>query len=213
MLRRTLIMTGLAIAFAAGAAEPAFAAENTATASPAKVAETRAALRDLWSEHVLWVRNVVWAALEKNQSAGAAAEAQVVANARQIADTTTPFYGKPAADQLFELLKEHYGPIRQYLDASIANDAAGRDRAQKALSANAAAIAKFLSGANPHLPYDPVNGLLLAHGAHHVAQIDQLKSGKYAQEAQTWTAMRTHMNTIADAIGDALAKQFPAKFR
>jgi hypothetical protein len=185
------------------------ATEGQAAAVPAKVAETRAALRDLWSEHVFWVRNVVLETTHKQPEAAKAAEAQVVANARQLADSIAPFYGKPAADQLFELLKGHYGPIRQYLDAT---DTAGRDKAGKALRANAAEIAKFLSGANPNLPNDAVNGLLVAHGAHHVAQIDQLKGGQYAQEAETWKAMRKHMNTISDAIADAIAKQFPQKF-
>ena len=73
-------------------------------------------------------------------------------------------------------------------------------------------IAKFLSGANPNLPFDTLNGLLLAHGGHHVQQNQQLKGKQYAQEAQTWGAMKKHMYVIADALAGALAKQFPAKF-
>jgi hypothetical protein len=182
-----------------------------APAAPAadKAAETQAALRDLWSEHIFWARNVVTATTQKRPDAAKVAEAQVVANARQIADSIAPFYGKAASDSLFELLKGHYGPIRQYLDAG---DKAGRDKATKALQANAGQIAKFLSDANPHLPYDAVNGLLLAHGAHHAAQIDQLKAGQYAQEAETWHTMRKHMNQISDAIAGAIAEQFPDKF-
>lgn len=200
MVRKTLIAMMLAL--------PAVLAAPTALAAD-KAAETRAALRDLWSEHIFWVRNVVAATTQKRPDAAKVAEAQVVANARQIADSIAPFYGQPAADSLFELLKGHYGPIRQYLDAS---DKAGRDRATAALQANAGQIARFLSGANPHLPYDAVNGLLLAHGGHHVAQIDQLKGAQYAQEAETWSAMRKHMNQISDAIAGAIAKQFPDKF-
>jgi hypothetical protein len=209
VIRRTVIMTGLALALAFPAAQvPAQAGKPAAD----KAAEARLAQRDLWDEHIFWVRNVVSATVQKNKQAAAAAEAEVIANARQIADSISPFYGKPAADQLFELLKGHYGPIRQYLDATVGGDAAKRASAQKALSANAGAIAKFLSGANPNLPYDAVNGLLLAHGGHHVAQIDQFKAGQYAEEAKTWNAMRAHMHTIADAIAGALGKQFPEKF-
>ena len=54
--------------------------------------------------------------------------------------------------------------------------------------------------------------MLLAHGGHHVQEIQQLRAGQYAEEAQTWEAMKTHMYTIADALAGAIAKQFPAKF-
>jgi hypothetical protein len=203
VIRRTLIMTALALAFALPATQ-VFADA---------AADARLAQRDLWDEHIFWVRNVVMATAQKNKRAATAAETQVVNNARQIADSITPFYGKQAADQLFELLKGHYGPIRQYLDSTMSGDAAKRDQAKKSLNANAGAIAKFLSGANPNLPYDAVNGLMLAHGAHHVAQIDQVKAGQYAEEAETWIAMRKHMHAVADAIAGALGKQFPEKFR
>ena len=69
----------------------------------------------------------------------------------------------------------------------------------------------FLSGANPNLPEDAVRGLLVAHGAHHAAQIAQVMRGDLAGEKTTWTAMQAHMDTIADAMAAALAKQFPDK--
>ena len=82
----------------------------------------------------------------------------------------------------------------------------------KTLTDNAGEIAVFLSGANPNLPFDTLNGLLLAHGGHHIQQILQLHDKQYQREAQTWEAMKGHMYVIADALAGALAKQFPAKF-
>ena len=84
---------------------------------------------------------------------------------------------------------------------------------QKKIDANLSEIAAFLSGANPNLPKPTLEPLLLAHGAHHVAQDEQLKAKKYGDEAKTWEAMKTHMYVIADALGDAIAKQFPDKFK
>ena len=80
------------------------------------------------------------------------------------------------------------------------------------LLSNAKGIAAFLAKANPNLPEATLVGLLSAHGAHHIAQIQQLARGDDAAEAKTWAAMRAHMFTIADALTGALAKQFPAKF-
>jgi hypothetical protein len=182
------------------------------TAEPAKVNETSAALRDLWVGHIFWVRNVVVATFAGNQPAAAAAEQAVVANAKQIAAAIEPYYGKDASEKLFGLLAGHYGAVKQYLEATVAGSKDRQDVAYKSLVGNASEIARFLSGANPNLPYDTLNGLLLAHGGHHVQQIQQVQRKEYAQEAQTWDAMTRHMYVIADALAGAIAKQFPGQF-
>ena len=183
-----------------------------AASTDVKVAQTGAALRDLWVGHAFWVRNVALETFAGNAAATAAAEDQVVANAKQIAASIEPFYGKPAADKLLGLLVGHYGAVKQYLEANASSNVAKQEAATKALTANADEIAVFLSAANPNLPRDAVRGLLLAHGGHHVQQIQQLHDKQYAKEAATWEAMKVHMYVIADTLASALAKQFPAKF-
>ncbi len=210
-------MAALIVAAFAAPAVPAFAqhAEHVVVAqapSGAKAAETGAALRDLWVGHIFWVRNVVVDTFSGNRSAAAAAEKEVVANAKQIAAAIEPYYGKEASEKLFGLLAGHYGAVKEYLQATAANSKAKQDVALKNLTANAGEIAKFLSGANPNLPFDTLNGLLLAHGGHHIKEIQQLRGKQYAQEAETWEAMKKHMYVIADALAGAIAKQFPAKF-
>jgi hypothetical protein len=180
--------------------------------SGAKLEQTGAALRDLWVGHIFWVRNVAVDTLAGNKAAAAAAEKQVVANAKQIAAAIEPYYGKDASQKLFDLLAGHYGALKQYLDATAAGSKAKQDAAAKNLTGNASEIAKFLSGANPNLPFDTLNGLLLAHGGHHILEIQQLRAKQYAQEAETWEAMKKHMYVIADALAGAIAKQFPNKF-
>ena len=185
----------------------------TAQASAqAKVPEASAAQRDLWVGHIFWVRNVVIETLAGNKSAAAAAEKQTVANAKAIATSIEPFYGKAASEKLFGLLAGHYGAVKQHLEATVSGSEAKQEAALTSLTTNATEIARFLSGANPHLPFDTLNGLLIAHGGHHIQQNQQLKNKQYAQEAQTWEAMKKHMYVIADALAGAIAKQFPAKF-
>ena len=179
---------------------------------PAKVAATQAAERDLWVGHIFWVREVSRALADKNQAAADVAEKQVVANAKQIAGSIEPFYGKAATDQLFKLLAGHYTAIKQHAIATDAGDAAGAKQAIADLTSNANEIAKFLAGANPNLPEATLKSLLAAHGGHHVAQNQQLAAHDMAAEAKTWDAMKTHIYTIADALAGAIAKQFPDKF-
>lgn len=207
-----LVAAALALtlpAFASAATRPTTATANT----PTKLAEARAAQRDLWIGHVFWVRNVVDARFEGDAAKAKAAEQQVVANAHALAGAIEPFYGKAASDKLFGLLAGHWGAISDYLDATRAGKKADQDAASARLVANAGEIATFLGGANPNLPTDALRGLLTAHGAHHMQQIQQFQAKQYEQEAKTWAAMTNHMYVIADALADGIAKQFPDKFR
>ncbi len=216
VLRVSLISAAFALAGIALPANAAPAHQQHATAKQqprsAKAAQTSAALRDLWIGHVFWVRNVALATLNRNDAASKAAEQQVVANAQAIAAAIEPFYGAAAKEQLFKLLAGHYGAVKSYLVATAADDKKGQQSATDALTTNAEEIAVFLSKANPNLPKDAVNGLLLAHGGHHIQQIQELKAGNYEAEAKTWEEMKQHMYQIADAMTDALAKQFAKRF-
>jgi hypothetical protein len=182
-----------------------------ATSNATKLNATKAILRDLWIGHIFWVRNVVVAELAGDASAQLAAEKQVVANAQSIARSIEPFYGAPATERLFTLLAGHYGAVKAYLDASIAQDDGKQSEATTSLMSNAAEIAVFLSSANQYLPRNDIEGLLQAHGSHHIIEIQQLLAKDYAGEAQTWADMTRHMYVIADAIVDGLSKQFPAR--
>jgi hypothetical protein len=215
-MQRSLLAASIAAAFLAPAAT-ALAQHGAAIAAAqppaaARVAEAGAALRDLWVGHVFWVRNVVVDTFAGNRKAADAAEKEVVANARAIAGAIEPYYGKDASAKLFGLLAGHYGAVKEYLEATAAGGKARQEAAVKSLTGNAAEIARFLSGANPNLPFDTLNGLLAAHGGHHIQQIQQLRAGQYAEEARTWEAMKAHMYVIADALAGAIAKQFPGRF-
>jgi hypothetical protein len=215
MLRIPLVVSiGILAGAACGTSVTAYAhQEHPAVKQVAnvKASETAAALRDLWVGHIFWVRNVALAAFAKNEAAQKAAEEQAVANARAIAAAIEPYYGAAAREGLFKLLGGHYGAVKAYLVATVAGDAKGQADATESLTANASAIADFLNKANPYLPKDTVNGLLLAHGGHHIQQIQEFRDRKYSAEAKTWEEMKGHMYVIADAMADALAKQFAKK--
>jgi len=177
-----------------------------------RVAETKAAMRELWSEHIFWIRNVVLDDATNNPLAREAAEKEVVANAKLIAGTIIPFYGEAASEKLFTLLASHYGAIKDYSEATVAKNKTEQDAALGKLASNADQIAEFLGGANPFLPKDTVRGLIAAHGAHHILQITQFNERDYVHEGETWEVMKRHVYVIADALTTALATQFPNNF-
>ena len=178
-----------------------------------KVSQTAAVLRDLWVDHIFWVRNVSIATIHKDKAAIKAAELKVVANAHLIAAAIEPFYGATAREHFFKLLASHYGTVSAYLAAAMTGDVSGQAAAMQSLTINAEEIAVFLSKANPDLPRDAMNSLLLGHGAHHVQQIQRMQDGDYDSEAKIWEEMKDHAYQIADATADALGRQFEERFR
>jgi hypothetical protein len=204
----------LALAFAMATAVPLYTAQAATAPAAATVPaapQLHTAMRALWQGHVQHTR--AYAIAVKASDAGASAKAadDVVANAKQIADAVASFYGKDAGAAMLNLLAGHWGGVKALTDADKAGDQAGVTKAMQDLAANGSEIAKFLAGANPNLPEDAVRGLLTAHVAHHQAQVGEIMRGDMQAEAKTWTAMQAHMDTLADALADGIAKQFPAK--
>jgi hypothetical protein len=217
-MKLTPIACAIALGLSLGATTPLLAADPpasspapaTAAAAPA-APKLHAAMRELWQGHIQHTRAYAIAVKGGNTQAAKKAADDVVSNAKSIANAVGSFYGAPAGEQMLTLLGGHWGGVKAMTDAEHAGDTAGVNKAMNDLTTNADAIAKFLSGANPNLPDDAVRGLMMAHVAHHSAQIRAIMSGDMQAEATTWKAMRAHMDVLADALAGGIAKQFPAK--
>jgi len=214
-MKKTAITTAALLLgmFVLFAGPSAFAAKKAGGAElTAKSVGLKLAMRDLWIGHVFWVRNVVLETKAGNADAARVAEGKVVENARAIADAIIPIYGKDAGDKLFGLLAGHYGAVKEYMGIAFVGNEGAKGAAVDKIKANAGEIATFLSSANPNWPKDALVGLLMAHGAHHIAQIGQVNINDFAAEAKTWDDMKSHIYMIADALADGIVKQFPKKF-
>jgi hypothetical protein len=178
-----------------------------------RVAEMQKTLRDLWLGHIFMIQHVVLYNTTNNPAERHTADKQVLANAKQIADTFAPFYGEARSEKLFTLLSGHYAAVKAYSEATIVGNTPQQDAALVHLASNADEIDAFFNGVNPnHLPKNTIRGLIAAHGAHHVLQINQYKKKEYAKLEETWPIMRQHVYIIADTLTTALSKQFPEKF-
>lgn len=182
-------------------------------ANPVRVVEVQKTFRDLWLGHIFLIQHVVLFNAKSDPAAREAADKQVLANAQQIASTFTPYYGEARSEKLFALLAGHYAAVKDYSEATVVENKSQQDAALARLGANADDIDIFFNGVNPHyLPKGTIRGLIEAHGAHHVLQINQYKKKEYAQLEETWSMMRQHVYVIADTLTMALTKQFPDKF-
>ncbi len=177
-----------------------------------KTVELRLTLRDLWQNHIFWVRNVVLATKFKDKGAAKVAEEQAVQNAKDIANAVVPYYGKEAGDKLFNLLAGHYAAIKEYMNADFAGNKKGMDAAKSKMLKNADEIAAFLSSANPNWPKQALVSALYAHGGYHMSQINEIHANNFSAEAKTWASMKDQVNQIADTLAEGIVKQFPQRF-
>ncbi len=174
--------------------------------------ELQLALRSLWVDHIFWVRNVVLMTKLGDADAAKVAEEQTVQNAKDLAASISPYYGKEASDKLFTLLAGHYTSIKGYMTAVFSGNESAKTAAEDAMKKNAEEIASFLSSANPkHWPKEALLTALLTHGAEHMAQIEDINKKDYTAGAKVWEAERAQIYTIADVLAQGIAKQFNLK--
>ncbi len=177
-----------------------------------KSEEFKLAFRDLWVDHVFWVRNVVLATKYGDTAAAKIDEQQVVQDAKEIANAIVPYYGKEAGDKLFTLLAGHYGAIKECMNAEFAGNKEAMHTAVQKMNKNAEEIATFLSSANPNWPKATLLAALAAHGGFHMADIEAINAKDFSSEAKTWEAMKNQVYSIADTLADGIVKQFAQKF-
>jgi len=172
-------------------------------------------LRDLYVNHIFWIRSLVVATRLGDRAAAAEADEYGLKNAKAIGQSIAPFYGQAAGEKFTTLCVGHYSAVKSYMTAAFANNFKGNPTLKKAalerLIKNADEIAAFVGAANPNLPKGTVYGLLLTHGQQHVMSIDATTKKDWGHEADMWDPMVKHIYAISDALADGIAKQFPDK--
>ena len=181
-------------------------------ANPASVAEMKQTFRDLWLGHIYWVQQAVLDSMKNSPAERDAVKKEVDANTKQVASMLIPFYGEAASQKFLSLLDINIDAVSEYSEATVAGNKNQQDAALARLASNSQDFGVFFSEVNPFLKKDTVRGLIAAHGAHHVLQINQYKKKDYAHLDETWKMMREHVYVIADTLTEALVKQFPDKF-
>jgi len=171
----------------------------------------RLALRKLWSDHVIWTREYIVAAVAGTPDADAAA-GRLLKNQEDIGAAMAGFYGQAAGDRLTELLKEHILIAVDLVAVAKSGDQAGFARHDARWTANAEAIAAFLAGANPHWPERDVLDLLSLHLKLTKDEAVARISADWAADVKAFDDMFTEIMVLADALHDGIVAQFPVRF-
>ena len=171
----------------------------------------RLALRKLWSDHVIWTRGYIIAAVAGTPDADAAA-GRLLANQEDIGAAVAGFYGKDAGDRLTELLKEHILIAVDLVAAAKSGDQPAFATHDARWTRNIETIARFLAGANPHWNERDVLDLLALHLKLTKDETVARITGDWAADVKAFDDIFTEIMVLADAIHDGLAAQFPDRF-
>jgi hypothetical protein len=194
---------------------PAAAAPQTAhdhysrASSPA--ATLRENMRALWSDHVIWTREYIVAAVGDQPDQQAAA-ARLMKNQEDIGAAVAVYYGQPAGAKLTELLKSHIAIAVDLIKAAKAGDKAAQQRAGQLWNRNAEEIADFLSGANPNWPRATLVAMMNTHLSTTTDEVVARLTKNWDADVRAFDAVYHHILAMADALSDGIVKQFPNKF-
>ena len=122
-------------------------------------------------------------------------------------------YGRDAGNKFTEPFNGHIRAVVICYQSAFSGNESGKREAVGLLTKNAMEIGAFLSCANPNLPKEAVFSLLRDHAVQAMKQADLLAQGRVSEESSIYIAMRNHLILIADALADAIIKQFPEKFK
>lgn len=198
---------GVAIVAAAFALipPPATAADSAAAVS------LKQDMRKLWTDHVVWTRDYIIAATQKQPDAPAALN-RLMKNQEDIGNAVAKFYGDAAGRQLTTLLKDHIAIAGDIVKAAMAGDKAGQKAADDRWHQNAAQIADFLSKANPNWPRATLVDLMNTHLSTTTTELVARLNKDWAGDVQAFDSVYDHILHMSDALSDGIVKQFPQKF-
>jgi hypothetical protein len=178
--------------------------------SPA--ADLRSGLNMLLGEHAYLAAAATDAAIGGRQAEFEAAAAALDENSVALSDAIGSVYGADAGAAFLELWRSHIGFFVDYTNAVATDDEAKKTQAVTDLTGYAEDFAAFLSGANPNLPAEAVQQLVVQH----VLTLAPVVDAQGAQDyLAAYTALReafAHMQMIADPLAEAIIQQFPENF-
>ena len=205
--------TGLiAIAFivGGGCSSVNSAAGTMGLPTASKSAALHQNMRRLWSDHVVWTRGYIVAAVAGDPSASVALN-RLMRNQEDIGNAIKPFYGDAAGTKLAELLKQHISIAGELVAAAKAGDNAKQSDADRRWHDNAAEIATFLAGANPNWTKDALLAMLNNHLALTTREAADRIQQKWSDDQATFDNVYSQAMEMADALSDGIVKQFPLK--
>jgi hypothetical protein len=199
-----------ALAASSGHQNAAHAIETAASADSAAVLHRQ--MRKLWTDHVVWTRDYIIAAVADGPDASAAAT-RLMKNQDDIGKAIATFYGASAGQHLTSLLQQHISIAVDLIKAAKAGDKASQQQADAKWQQNAVDIASFLSGANPNWPRTVLVDMMKTHLSTTTDEVVARLNKNWEADVRAFDAVYDHILHMSDALADGIVTQFPDRFR
>jgi hypothetical protein len=208
LVAATVLLMGLdSRSFLAAQEHAAMKGANTTSAFA-----LRQDMRKLWTDHVVWTRDYIVAAVGDQPNAQASAN-RLLKNQEDIGNAVAMYYGKDAGAKLTTLLKEHITIAVDLIKAAKAGDKAAQGQADKKWQQNATDIADFLSKANPNWARATLVDLMKMHLSTTTNEVVARLNKNWEADVRAFDEVYSHILKMSDALAEGIVKQFPDKFR
>jgi len=174
-------------------------------------ADLKRDMRKLWTDHVVWTRDYLIAAVGGHPDAPAALS-RLMRNQEQIGHAVAMFYGDATGRQLTSLLKQHIAIAGELVKAATVGDKATQQQADTRWHQNAMDIADFMSKANPNWPRATLVDLMNQHLATTTTEVAARLNKRWDEDVRAFDAVYDHILHMSDAISDGIVQQFPDRF-
>jgi len=207
---------GYAIALLLGGTGGYFMAQKMSGAAAGKcISEKRCTLRtgmrQLWADHVVWIRNYIIATVAETTDVHDATK-RLLQNQDDIGNAIIPYYGKEAGQKLTALLKDHITIAVDLIAAAKLKDADKVTELDTKWHANAQEIATFLSTANPNWPQEMLLTMLNAHLTLTTEELMARLASDWPADVVAFDKVFSEAMAMADDLTNGIVAQFPQKF-
>jgi len=179
---------------------------------PSKSAELRMGMHKLWSDHVVWTRNVILNIMDGLPGTDQAVN-RLLKNQEDIGNAIKPVYGNDAGTELTRLLKEHITIAADLLKAAKADNKTGFEAANKKWVTNADEISAFLARANPNWKLDDMKKMMHDHLNLTTEEAVARLKKDYDADVKAYDKVYNEILMMADMLTDGIIKQYPDKFK
>jgi hypothetical protein len=171
----------------------------------------RLELGRLLGEHLVVAAEAMRAGLAQRADHSAAA-ASLDANSKDLSAAVGRIFGPAAGEAFGDVWGRHVTTYLDYIEAVRADDGAGRAEALASLHSYHSALAGFLNAAIPALSRADLEALISHHVTALINQVDAAAAGDHARTVAVTREAYAQMFVVGDALGAAIANQFPDRF-
>ena len=174
-------------------------------------ASLRLDLGRLLGEHLVVAAEAMRAGLADRPDRAASA-ASLDANSKELSAAIGRIFGAEAGSAFDDLWGRHVTIYLAYIEAVREGDEAGRADALASLHSYHTALAEFLNAAIPALSVADLEALISHHVTALINQVDAAAAGDHERTVAVTREAYAQMFEVGDALGTAIANQFPDRF-